>query len=206
MINVTNNMDKTIVEPLAVYMIAEILGLVEILHSLDFVHGDLKPDNLMLTQVPGGADNRCIQIIDFGKALDLRCLPKDVCFDEFIKTSGMITVEMREKRPYRHHIDYFGIAAISHCLLFGQYIEIKKTNGRWTVKNSFKRWWRVEFWRTFFDEFLNLEAMDKDCLPSLIDWRQRFLDLYEQENMKSGVDKARNIFMKKVSSSRRRTL
>jgi len=206
MINVTNSVDKNIVEPLAVFVTAEILGLVEMLHSLDFIHGDLKPDNLMLTDIPG-TDGRFVQLIDFGKAIDLRCFPKNVCFDEFVKTSGLITVEMREKKAYRHHIDYFGIAAISYCLLFGQYLDVKKDrNGSWGLKSPLKRWWKVDFWKSFFDEFLNINVMDRDCLPSLTSWRGRFLDLFERENMAVGLEKAKSLLARKVVRNRRRTL
>ena len=38
----------------------------------------------------------------------------------------------------RHHIDYFGLAAVAHCLLFGQYIEIKKVQGKWMPKTNIK--------------------------------------------------------------------
>ena len=206
MINATNSADKDLVEPLAVYMTAEILGMVDILHSIDIIHGDLKPDNLMLTDIPGGSNKNCIQMIDFGKAIDLKCFPENVYFDEFVKTSGLITVEMREKRPYRHHIDYFGIAAISYCLLFGQYIQIKKSNDRWAPKTNFKRWWNVEFWKLFFDEFLNLSVVDRKCMPSLISWRKKFLELFDQQNMKVGVEKARSFLQRKMASNRRRTM
>ena len=203
MINVTNGADKTIVEPLAVLVTIELLGLVEILHSLNIIHGDLKPDNLMLTDLPTDA-SRFVQLIDFGKALDLKCFPSDALFDEFVKTSGLITVEMREKRPYRHHIDYFGIAAVAYCLLFGQYIQIKKVKERWELKNTFKRWWNVDHWKRFFDTFLNIDKFDRECLPSLTSWRKEFLDLFKRQNMESGVEKARNILIRKTATLKRR--
>jgi len=206
LVNVIKTVDKTVVEPLAVYLVAELLGVVEMLHSLDFIHGDLKPDNLMLTDFPGGFNERCVQVIDFGKAIDLRCLPKNICFDEFVKTSGLITVEMREKKPYRHHIDYFGIAAVAYCLLFGQYIDIKKSSGKWMLKASLKRWWSTDFWKEFFEEFLNLDGLDRKCLPSLLIWREKFLDLYEKQNMKTSLEKARNVLISKSKSNRRRTM
>ena len=71
-----------------------------LLHSIDLIHGDLKPDNLMLTQIPGG-ETSAVQLIDFGKVIDLRFIPHNVVFDELVTTSGLKTVEMREKRPYR---------------------------------------------------------------------------------------------------------
>jgi len=203
MINATNSADKTIVEPLAVLVTIELLGIVEILHSLNIIHGDIKPDNLMLTDCPTDTST-FIQLIDFGKAIDLNCFPKNALFDEYVKTSGLVTVEMREKRPYRHHIDYFGIAAVSYCLLFGQYIQIKKVGERWELKNSLKRWWKVEFWKSFFDAFLNIDKIDRDCLPSLISWRQEFLDLFERENMEVGIEKARSILIRKTATLKRR--
>ena len=31
---------------------------------------------------------------------------------------------MRERRPWRHHIDYFGVAATAYCLLVGKYLKV----------------------------------------------------------------------------------
>ena len=118
----------------------------------------------------------------------------------------LITVEMREEKPYRHHIDYFGIVAVAYCLLFGQYIDIKKSGGRWMLKTSLKRWWSTDFWREFFDEFLNLDGLDRRWLPSLMIWREKFLDLYQKDNMRTGLEKARNVLMRKSKSNRRRTM
>ena len=49
MINITSTADKAIAEPLAVCLTAEILGLVDILHSMDLIHADLKPDTFMVS-------------------------------------------------------------------------------------------------------------------------------------------------------------
>ena len=70
LINVTNK-DKTIAEPLALHLTAEvfqtfclhlvrqyhlffqILELVHQLHLMDLIHADLKPDNFLVTDLPG---------------------------------------------------------------------------------------------------------------------------------------------------------
>jgi len=206
MINITNTADKDVVEPLAVHLTAEILGLVEILHSMDFIHADLKPDNFMIKDLPGPTTTSAIQIIDFGKTIDLKTIPAETVFDDVVETSGLKTVEMREKRPWRHHIDYFGIAAVTYCLLFGQYMEVTKVKGRWAPRGSYKRWWKTDFWKKFFDEFLNLRGADKKCLPSLLSWRKEFLDLFQKEGMSAGLVKARGILERKCLARRRRTL
>jgi len=206
MINITSTADKDVVEPLAVHLTIEILGLVELLHTMDFIHADLKPDNFMLKDLPGLSNSSAIQIIDFGKAIDLKTIPEETVFDDVVETSGLKSVEMREKRPWRHHIDYFGVAAVVYCLLFGQYMEVSKVRGRWAPRGSYKRWWKTDFWKNFFDEFLNLQGADKKCLPSLIGWRQQFLDLFEREKMSAGLLKAKDILERKCAARRRRTL
>jgi len=206
MINITSTADKAIAEPLAVHLTAEILGLVDILHSMDFIHADLKPDNFMVREIPGPSSSSAIQIIDFGKTIDLRTIPAETVFDDVVETSGLKSVEMREKRPWRHHIDYFGVAGVAYCLLFGQYMEVTKVRGRWAPRGTFKRWWKTEFWKSFFDEFLNLQGADKKCLPSLISWRRKFLELFQRENMSAGLVKAREVLERKCVGRRRRTL
>jgi len=206
MINITSTAEKDITEPLAIHVLIEILGLVELLHTMDFVHADIKPDNIMISEIPGPSVVNSIQIIDFGKTLDLRAFPSEVVFDDIVETSGLNCVEMREKRAWCHHIDYFGLAAVAYCLLFGQYMEISKVRGRWVPKGTFKRWWKTEIWKRFFDEFLNLSGIDKSCLPSLIGWRQEFLNLFERENMTRSLTKARDLLQRKCNLQRRRTL
>ena len=86
-----------------------------------------------------------IQLIDFGRSIDLTLLPPNVSFNkvlisvspEFIsiliflqvvKCDGITCTEMKEGRAWREHIDYHGLAAISYCLLFQSYIETVKVS------------------------------------------------------------------------------
>ena len=146
MINATNSADKTIVEPLAVLVTIELLGLVEILHSLNIIHGDLKPDNLMLTDFPKDL-SRFIQLIDFGKAIDLNCFPSDALFDEFVKTSGLITVEMREKRPFH--------STSSSTSVLMEEIEREIDETKLHLKMSFQR---TNWPQALDQEFVGLES------------------------------------------------
>jgi hypothetical protein len=45
-----------------------------------------------------------------------------------VKTDGLKCPEMREGRAWRHHIDYYGIAATAYLLLFGTYMEVIKVS------------------------------------------------------------------------------
>ena len=102
-----------------------------------------------------------LQLIDFGRAIDLTILPKGISFTQVVKTDGIKCIEMREGRHWREHIDYFGLAATAYCLLFGTYMEVVKVGDRWEVKGSYKRWWQVDLWKEFFNEFLNIKGLEK---------------------------------------------
>lgn len=52
LVNLTKNADKAITEPLALHLTAELLGLIEILHSCRIVHADIKPDNFLVRHTP----------------------------------------------------------------------------------------------------------------------------------------------------------
>merc|ERR1719462_662362 len=208
LINVTNK-DKTIAEPLALHLTAEILELVHQLHLMDLIHADLKPDNFLVTDLPG-LHNRALQMIDFGKALDMQLIPEHTVFTDQVSTSGLRCIEMRERRPWRHHIDYFGVAATVYCLLIGKYLKVKKSKstGRWEPK-EFKprRGWQGAFWGRFFDALLNLEGGERRCLPNLLDLAEECRVVFRRgEGMQKGLDKARELLVRRTALSRRRTL
>merc|ERR1719319_850201 len=139
---------KSCIEPMAMYFTIEMLGLVEALHNINIIHADVKADNFLLQAIPSINKNAtsaqqmfsslqpALQLIDFGKAIDLSILPNNTIFSSLVKTDGLKCVEMREGKPWKHHIDYFGLAATTYCLLFGNYMEIVQVGGVWEVKGN----------------------------------------------------------------------
>ena len=46
---------RCIIEPIAIYLTAELLGLIELIHAMRIVHADIKPDNFLLCHTPSSA-------------------------------------------------------------------------------------------------------------------------------------------------------
>ena len=63
------------------------------------------------------------------------------------------------------------------------------------------------FWQNFFDTLLNLEGGEKKCLPDLLDMAERCREAFKKgEGMQKGLDKARELLVRRTALSRRRTL
>lgn len=170
-------------EQLAMFFAIELFRTVEALHSKDVLHGDLKPDNCLLRldsksssvspdQVlssqwhadgSGGWDSRGIVLIDFGRGIDMKAFIPDVEFIADWKTTVQDCPEMREGRPWTWQIDYYGLAGVIHCLLFGKYIETIRSdqgglgrNGRkYKIRENLKRYWQTDIWSDCFEVLLN---------------------------------------------------
>jgi len=202
-VNITKKcgVQKSCIEPMAVYFTIEMLGMVEALHGADILHADLKADNFLLQYIPvpnlaatspeemfvGLAPS--LQLIDFGKSIDLRLLPKGILFNKVCKTDGLLCPEMREGRGWREHLDYFGLAATAYLLLFSTYMDIVQVGDKWEAKGSFKRWWQHDVWKEFFGEFLNIKGSDKESLPDLRAWRLRFQTLFFDKSMGKSLER-----------------
>ena len=58
-----------------------------------------------------------------------------------VSTEGFTCCEMQDGRPWTYQVDLYGAAAVAHTLLWGTYMNVAKTDGRWHVKGvSFKRY------------------------------------------------------------------
>ncbi|KAK4205328.1 putative checkpoint serine/threonine-protein kinase [Triangularia verruculosa] len=163
-------------EQLAMFFTIELLRTVEALHSKGIMHGDLKADNCLLRLPPvpdtplsnkyqpdgsHGWASRGITLIDFGRGIDMRAFRDDVQFVADWKTTSQDCNEVREGRLWTWQIEYFGLAGIVHCLLFGKYIDtvgVRGENGlgkRYRIRESLKRYWQTEIWGGLFEMLLN---------------------------------------------------
>ncbi|KAK7033099.1 hypothetical protein R3P38DRAFT_2920697 [Favolaschia claudopus] len=165
----------TLDELLVMFFTIELLRIVEGMHSAGFIHGDLKIDNclLRLEDVPGGASAwsskyspsgedgwSCngIKLIDFGRTIDTRLFPSDQQFIADWDTDARDCFELREQRPWTYQIDYFGLAGIIYCLLFGKYIQadsVSTKDGRHKISTPLKRYWQTDIWDQLFSILLN---------------------------------------------------
>jgi checkpoint serine/threonine-protein kinase len=171
-------------ELLVMFFTVELLRLLEGLHKAGFIHGDLKIDNCLvrLQDVSpssawaaqydptgaGGWHSKGIKLIDFGRTIDTRMFPGGQTFVAEWATDARDCVEMREGRPWTYQADYFGLAGIVYCMLYGKYIEASSivrvtpsaqqqqgNKSRYKLATAFKRYWQVDLWTRLFDVLLN---------------------------------------------------
>lgn len=164
-------------ELVAIFFTVELLKLVEGLHNANFIHGDLKIDNCLvrLDDTPSsetwsaqydpsggnGWSHKGVRLIDFGRAIDVTLYPagEQQTFIADWKTDERDCVEMREARPWSYQTDYFGLASVCYCLLFGKYISTEigavapgQTGTRYKIATPLKRVRPFSFYRPIVAE------------------------------------------------------
>ncbi|PPQ99147.1 hypothetical protein CVT24_009337 [Panaeolus cyanescens] len=178
-------------ELLVVFFTIELLRLLEAMHAAGFIHGDLKIDNclLRLEEVPGGAaawsgtysptgengwSYKGLKVIDFGRTIDTRLFPPGQQFIADWATDERDCFEIRENRSWTYQSDYFGLAGIIYCMLFGKYIQTNSLveyttedgQKKYKLSTPFKRYWQGELWTALFDMLLNpTQVQDGGQLP-----------------------------------------
>lgn len=154
-------------ECLCMFFTVQLMKIVESIHKAEILHGDLKPDNCMIRFENGhigpfhsdgshGWNKKGIYLIDFGRSFDMKLLQPNTKFKANWKTDQQDCFEMRSGKPWNYEADYYGLAGIIHAMLFGSFIEsVRIPNGRFKVRQSFKRYWRQSLWSSVFDVLLN---------------------------------------------------
>ncbi|CAL1716355.1 unnamed protein product [Somion occarium] len=168
-------------ELLVMFFAIELMRLLEGLHRAGFIHGDVKIDNCLvrMEDVPGPASAwdstysptgdkgwkyKGIKMIDFGRTIDTRLFPVNQQFVGDWPTDARDCLELREGRPWTFQPDYYGLAGIIYCMLYGKYIEASSVTlapgssdgrPRYKLAAPFKRYWQVDLWTRLFDLLLN---------------------------------------------------
>ncbi|KAM1717968.1 hypothetical protein ACFX11_025738 [Malus domestica] len=174
---------KSMEEVLCIYYTIEMLYMLETLHGVGIIHGDFKPDNLLIRYARNGLTkagscdrtdfteeefrersgpwlDQGLCLVDWGRGIDLHLFPDNVEFTGDCRTSGFRCAEMQENRPWTYQVDTYGLCVVVHTMLHNSYMEIDKKpspeGGHFYLpKSSFKRYWNVELWRNFFKKLLN---------------------------------------------------
>ncbi|KAF8118325.1 hypothetical protein N665_0005s0092 [Sinapis alba] len=171
---------KSMEEVLCMYYTIEMLYMLETLHSVGIIHGDFKPDNLLIQYPPqnltetgfhektGSWSNQGLCLVDWGRGIDLRLFPSTTQFTGDCRTSGFRCTEMKENKPWKFQVDTYGLCVIVHMMLHNTYMEIDKKqslDGGYVnlPRTSFKRYWNVDLWKELFTKLLNSKTCEDDA-------------------------------------------
>ncbi|SCU85973.1 LADA_0D11254g1_1 [Lachancea dasiensis] len=181
----------TLDEILCMYFAVELMKVLECIHDVGIIHGDLKPDNCMirfeddlqpLSDYDANGENgwyrKGLYLIDFGRSFDLTLVPSGTKFKANWSTDQQDCPEMREGRPWTYEADYYGLAGIIHAILFGKFIETRALpNRQYALANNFKRYWRHDIWEPLFKMLLN--SGENEVLPITSNMREHRMKLEE---------------------------
>ncbi|KAL8188767.1 hypothetical protein R6Q57_029787 [Mikania cordata] len=178
-------------EVLCIHYTIEMLSMLENLHGNGIIHGDFKPDNLLMRYARGdltedGFETRSgpwheqgLCLVDWGRGIDLQLFPNDVKFNGDCRTSGFRCVQMQENKPWTYQVDTYGLCVIVHLMLHNTYMEIDKkpSHGGYSYqpKSPFKRYHKVDLWKKLFTDLLN-NFNDEEHLKILGSLRKSFQD------------------------------
>ena len=178
-------------EVLAMFFAVQLLRVLEAIHTVGIMHGDLKGDNVLLrledcpltspytaaadTDVVvthNGWTKKGITLIDFGRGIDVHAFQENCSFIADWDADSHDCAEVREKRPWKWQLDYFGVAGVVHTLLFGKDIatvpvsvvsssstSVEHNGGigiggnssrEWKLREGFKRYWQQGLWEELF--------------------------------------------------------
>ncbi|BBN17333.1 checkpoint serine/threonine-protein kinase [Marchantia polymorpha subsp. ruderalis] len=186
-------------EAMCMFYTIELLRMLEVLHSVGIIHGDIKPDNFLMRDIddsikvedwapdhPGCWKSQGLCLIDWGRSIDTTLFPDGTEFLGDCKTDSFRCPEMLERRPWTFQVDTFGLCGVVHCLLHQSYMQVEKVktaDGQclYRPKAAFKRYWNVKLWKELFDNLLNVKDFyDREVLIRL---RKSFENHLVENNM-----------------------
>ncbi|KAH9363333.1 hypothetical protein HPB48_006439 [Haemaphysalis longicornis] len=192
-------------ECLVLYLALELITAVDQVHTCGVIHADIKPDNVLVQDLPseagfldrfGEAGVNCIRLIDFGRAIDMTALPEGTTFNRVIETDGFQSTEMLSGRPWTFQVDWFGVLGCLHVLLFGEYMAVEQLpDGRWAPRLRFKRYWQQDLWTRLFSELLNIPscAEQPDVTPFVLEIKNLLLKRSRAHDVVMEALRAKNL-------------
>jgi hypothetical protein len=155
-------MDEVLVMYYALLVMREMLWM----HTrCGVVHGDLKPDNIVVVRgkarrgkkeqpkVDFRTDGNSLLFVDMGNAVPVAHLfsdPDHVKFVGSASASGFRCAQQRRGDAWMWDCDRYGVAAVIYLMLHNEYMPEDSS-----LRKPFKRYWRREMWQRVFSALLS---------------------------------------------------
>ncbi len=155
-------------ETLIFYLTIQILSNIIKLHSLGFIHCNIRPEHFLLDLHSSCNNNKVsfndLALIDFSRSIDLSLHPPNSRFKcGIVKSEPGCCPEFTEHLPWLFEPDYHGVANVIHFLLFNKPIKLKKADhDKVELVEPIKRYWQTELWNELFNVLLNPRAVNSE--------------------------------------------
>ncbi|KAJ8359145.1 hypothetical protein SKAU_G00156700 [Synaphobranchus kaupii] len=140
----------------------ELVELVEEMHACHMVHGDLRPDTLLLRhrdECEGGSG--VLKFLDFACCLDLELQPKVISCQGLPASQAYLRQGVLSPSSTPYQVDLLGIAETVHMMLKRGNLQLVEENSEWKLAGDQKDWESspgdtdAAVWREFFRTLLN---------------------------------------------------
>ncbi|XP_043930079.1 mitotic checkpoint serine/threonine-protein kinase BUB1 beta [Protopterus annectens] len=126
----------------------KLISLVAELHKAEIVHGDLRPEMLLL-------GHRNLKLVDFSYSLDLKQQNDVTLLDGFPTVTRLEEQEFLKECTSPYQVDLLSIVDIVHTLMFEESLQIHKEDSVWKLSNQIPKNFDEDLWGCFFESLLN---------------------------------------------------
>lgn len=179
---------ETLTEEVIILFAYNLLSLVEKLHSVEIIHGDLRTETLLLDNKVFDLTsctemNGCIKPTDFSHSMDMRLCPT-LTSRAFPIAQTEYGQQVLAGRTSPYQVDLLGIANVVHLMIFSKCLEVHHEDSVWKINKAFPSSWRGDLWNSFFSKILNTDSESPSyVLKELKDEMEQVLDSSCQDGL-----------------------
>ncbi|RKP08327.1 kinase-like domain-containing protein [Thamnocephalis sphaerospora] len=202
-------------EVVAAFFVCELLRAVAQLHAVDILHGNIRPENILVrldddpelaawssTYDPtggGGWRHKGVCLIDFRRSVDLRQYASGQRFRAGWHVDASDCPSACTDQGFRLDADWYGCATVAYALLHGRRLELRDDSQqeeggvhsettRLAPREQVRAGWDAALWDETFDRLLNVAPTqpDDEVEKDMAALIKRFEDWLTQHSTRPG--------------------
>ncbi|NP_001079357.1 budding uninhibited by benzimidazoles 1 beta [Xenopus laevis] len=163
---------EELIKEVIVLVTYNLLSLVEKLHSVEIVHGDLRPETLLLDDKIFDLSSSLeleglFKMVDFSHSMDLKLCPTMSSLRGFPIAQSESGQQFLNPQSSPYQVDILGIADLVHLMIFRKPLQLNQENSVWTICKEVPRLRGGNLWNQFFTKILNAEGPSTCVLREL---------------------------------------